>query len=62
MKYLVPDDFAGGCGWTADKLAEALKAPLARIGVIVERVPGHGGGGFQAPVYRRSTTRPSLIK
>ena len=47
MKYLVPDEFQGGAGWTADNLAKALKAPMAQIGVVVERVSGHSGGGFQ---------------
>jgi hypothetical protein len=48
MKYLVTDQFAGGAGWTADKLAVALKAPLAHVGVTVERVAGHSDGGFRA--------------
>jgi hypothetical protein len=48
MKYVVTDQFQGGAGWTADTLAQALKAPMAEIGVTVERVAGHSQGGFQA--------------
>jgi|HubBroStandDraft_1064217.scaffolds.fasta_scaffold1786913_2 hypothetical protein len=48
MKYVVSDQYAGGAGWTADKLAEALKLPLADIGVTVERIAGHIEGGFKA--------------
>jgi hypothetical protein len=48
MKYLVTDQFEGGAGWTADKLEQALREPLARIGVTVERIQGHTDGGFQA--------------
>ncbi len=48
MKFVVTDEFEGGGGWTADKLAEALKAPLARLGVVVERMRGHRTGGFEA--------------
>ncbi len=31
MKYFVTDQFNGSSGWTADKLAAALKEPLAQI-------------------------------
>jgi len=48
MQYVVTDQFQGGVGWTADKFAEALKAPMARIGVTVVRKAGHVPGGFQA--------------
>ena len=33
MKYIVSDQFGGGAGWTADKFAQALKEPLAEIGI-----------------------------
>lgn len=49
MKYLVTDDFVAAHGWTPDKVAHALKEPLAHIGVLVERVRRLGDGGFQSP-------------
>jgi hypothetical protein len=45
----VTDDFVAAHGWTPDKTAKALMAPLARVGVLVERVRGFGLGGFQSP-------------
>jgi len=48
MKYFVTDQFSGSAGWTADKLAAALKEPLAQIRVTVVRVAGHTIGGLQA--------------
>jgi len=38
MKYVVTDDFVAAHGWTPDKTAKALVQPLARVGVLVERV------------------------
>ena len=32
MKYVVTDDFVAAHGWTPDKVARALKEPLAHIG------------------------------
>ena len=49
MRYVVTDDFVAAHGWSADKTAEALMEPLARIGVLVERARGFGQGGFQSP-------------
>ena len=49
MKYVVTDDFVAAHGWTPDKVARALKEPLAHIGVLVERVRRLGDGGFQSP-------------
>jgi hypothetical protein len=52
MKYLVTDDFVAAHGWTPDKTAQALREPLASVGVLVERVPSLGDGGFQSPVLQ----------
>jgi hypothetical protein len=49
MRYVVTDDFVAAHGWSADKTAEALMEPLARIGVLVERARGFGQGGLQSP-------------
>ena len=38
MKYVVTDDFVAAHGWTPDKTDKALVQPLARVGVLVERV------------------------
>jgi hypothetical protein len=48
MKYLVTDDFVAAHGWTPDKTAQALREPLASVGVLVERVRSLGDGGFQS--------------
>jgi hypothetical protein len=48
MRYVVTDDFVAAHGWTPDKTAKALLEPLARVGVLVERVRGFGLGGFQS--------------
>ncbi len=42
LQYVVTDTFSGDMGWTPDKLAIALKKPMARLGIMVERAPGHG--------------------
>jgi hypothetical protein len=49
MKDLVTDDFVAAHGWAPDKTAQALREPLARVGVLVERVRSLGDGGFQSP-------------
>jgi hypothetical protein len=49
MKYVVTDDFVAAHGWAPDKTAQALRDPLANVGVLVERVRGFGPGGFQSP-------------
>jgi hypothetical protein len=38
MKYLVTDDFVAAHGWTPDKTAQALREPLASVGVSKEFV------------------------
>jgi len=48
MRYVITDDFVAVHGWTPDKTAKALIEPLARIGVLVQRVRGFGHGGFQS--------------
>jgi len=57
MKYVVTDDFVAAHGWTPDKTAKALVQPLARVGVVVERVRGFGLGGFQSPGLRPDAFR-----
>jgi hypothetical protein len=46
MRYLVLDDAVEGnaFGWTPDTFANALRAPLAAIGVRVIRQHGPGSG------------------
>ena len=57
MKYVVTDDFVAAHGWAPDKTAKALVQPLARVGVLVERVRGFGLGGFQSPGLRPDAFR-----
>ena len=50
MRYVVFDDIQHGkeLGWTADTFAEAIRSPLAAIGVRVVRQRGsgnHSGNG-----------------
>ncbi len=49
LKYGVTEDFVAAHGWTPDKTAQALRKPLASVGVLVERVRSLEMGGFQSP-------------
>lgn len=48
VRYIVTDTALAGndFGWTPDSFAEALRAPMARIGLTVVRQSGAGEGGF----------------
>jgi hypothetical protein len=61
MKYLVTDDFVAAHGWTPDKTAQALREPLASVGVLVERVRSLGNGGFQSPVLQPDAFRATEV-
>jgi hypothetical protein len=59
-RYIVFDDAPQdrSLGWTADQIADALRPPLAAIGVRVVRQHGAGStsprAGFQARGWSRS--------
>jgi hypothetical protein len=65
-RYVVFDDAPQGrrLGWTADQFAEALRCPLAAIGVRVVRQHGAGAtsprAGFQAHGWLRSQYNAKL--
>jgi len=65
-RYVVFDDAPQdrGHGWTADQIADALRAPLAAIGVRVVRQRGARSNspmaGFQSPGCSRSQYRAKL--
>ena len=68
LRYIVLDDTLGIVppGLTADQFAEALRLPLAAIGVRVVRQHGRGAhsqaGGFQARGCARTVYQAKLSK
>jgi hypothetical protein len=65
-RYIVFDDSPQdrGLGWTADQFANALRSPLAAIGVRVVRQHGAGStsprAGFQVRGWSRSQYNSKL--
>ena len=64
MRYLVLDDAVQGnaFGWTADTFADALRAPLAAIGVRVIRQLGSGSGSGKGGLQGGEHLSPNAHK
>jgi hypothetical protein len=58
-RYIVFDDAPQdrGLGWTADQVADALRSPLAAIGVRVVRRHGAGPASLAASFQARGWSR-----
>jgi len=58
-RYVVFDDAPErpGSDWTADQIAEALRAPLATIGVRVVRQPGSKSDSLTAGFQSHGSSR-----
>ncbi|MET0278372.1 MAG: hypothetical protein ABW198_08575 [Pseudorhodoplanes sp.] len=62
-RYVVFDDAPEnpGKGWTADQIAEALRAPLAAIGVRVVRQSGAKSNSPSAGLQAHGTSRQRFL-
>ncbi len=62
-RYVVFDDACSqpGIHWTSDQIADALRAPLATIGVRVVRQPGARSNSLSAGFQGRGSSRRQFL-